>query len=73
MTTSPLGLFDTDGLIAEEDLAIRGPGDLLGVRQAGLPAFRIARLPDDVEWVERARDDAAALMAQMARRGKAPA
>jgi len=59
--------------IAEEDLAIRGPGDLLGVRQAGLPAFRIARLPDDVEWVERARDDAAALMAQMARRGKAPA
>jgi ATP-dependent DNA helicase RecG len=57
--------------IAEEDLAIRGPGDLLGVRQAGLPAFRIARLPDDVEWVERARDDAAALAALIARRGKA--
>jgi ATP-dependent DNA helicase RecG len=56
----------TDGFrIAEEDLAIRGPGDLLGLRQAGVPAFRVARLPDDVEWVARARDDAAELLARL--------
>jgi ATP-dependent DNA helicase RecG len=56
----------TDGFrIAEEDLAIRGPGELLGLRQAGLPGFRIARLPDDLEWLEKARDDARELLPRL--------
>jgi ATP-dependent DNA helicase RecG len=60
----------TDGFrIAEEDLRIRGPGDLLGTRQAGLPSLRAARLPDDWEWLERARDDARDLLPRMAEPG----
>jgi ATP-dependent DNA helicase RecG len=56
----------TDGFeIAEEDLKIRGPGDVLGTRQAGLPAFRWARLPDDWDLLERARDDARELLARL--------
>ncbi len=49
----------TDGFrIAEEDLAIRGPGELLGLRQAGLPGFRLARLPEDLDLLLQAREDA---------------
>ncbi len=56
----------SDGFrIAEADLAIRGPGDLLGTRQAGLPAFRIADLSRDLEWLERARDDARELLPRL--------
>jgi ATP-dependent DNA helicase RecG len=44
--------------IAEADLEIRGPGDLLGIRQAGLPLFRVADLIRDREWIEKARTDA---------------
>ncbi len=33
--------------IAEEDLAIRGPGDFMGTRQSGLPDFRIASIVRD--------------------------
>lgn len=48
----------TDGFeIAERDLALRGPGDLLGTRQAGLPPLKAARLPADWDWLVRARDD----------------
>jgi ATP-dependent DNA helicase RecG len=48
----------TDGFrIAEEDLAIRGPGELLGLRQAGLPGFRLARLPEDLDLLMQARND----------------
>lgn len=40
----------TDGfVIAEEDLRIRGPGEVLGTRQSGLPNFRMLRLPDDLD------------------------
>jgi ATP-dependent DNA helicase RecG len=60
----------TDGFrIAEEDLALRGPGDLLGTRQAGLPSLTAARFPEDWEWLERARDDARALLPRMAEPG----
>ncbi len=62
----------TDGFrIAEEDLAIRGPGDLLGLRQAGLPSFRNARLPEDLEWVTKARDDARELLARLSEEERA--
>jgi ATP-dependent DNA helicase RecG len=52
--------------IAEADLAIRGPGDLLGTRQAGLPSFRVADIRRDLVWLERARDDARELLSRLA-------
>jgi ATP-dependent DNA helicase RecG len=54
----------TDGFqLAEVDFALRGPGDLFGTRQHGLPPFRIADLQRDGELLEEARRDAAALVA----------
>lgn len=54
----------TDGFrIAEEDLRIRGPGDFLGTRQWGLPAFRVADLIQDADFLRAARDDARAFLA----------
>ena len=53
----------TDGFrIAEEDLAIRGPGEFLGVRQWGLPDFRVANLIRDVRLLQQARREAFALI-----------
>lgn len=48
--------------IAEADLEIRGPGDLLGKRQAGEPLFRVANLVADRSWLEIARIDAQELL-----------
>ena len=46
----------TDGFkIAEEDLAIRGPGDFFGSRQSGLPAFRVANLSCDLKTLKEAQ------------------
>lgn len=54
----------SDGFaIAEEDLRIRGPGEFFGVRQWGVPEFRAANLVRDVQWLELARRDAFALLA----------
>ncbi len=50
--------------IAEEDLKIRGAGDLLGVRQSGLPNFRIADLELDGELMRVAQDDARLVLSQ---------
>jgi ATP-dependent DNA helicase RecG len=51
----------TDGFaIAEADLALRGPGDFLGTRQAGLPDFRVANLLRDTALLRAARDEAVA-------------
>ena len=44
--------------IAELDLAIRGPGELFGSRQSGLPPFRVADLSTDLELLRLARRDA---------------
>jgi ATP-dependent DNA helicase RecG len=53
----------TDGFeIAEEDLAIRGPGDILGTRQAGLPDFKIASLLRDGRILDAARSAAQSLL-----------
>jgi ATP-dependent DNA helicase RecG len=53
-------MVDTeDGFrIAEADLEIRGPGDFLGTRQAGLPDFRVANLLKDLRLLEVARQEA---------------
>ena len=49
----------TDGFkIAEEDLVMRGPGELIGVRQAGLPRLRFGDLVQHVELLARAREEA---------------
>lgn len=48
----------TDGFeIAEADLALRGPGDLAGTRQAGGAALKVADLVEDRQWLERATKD----------------
>ncbi|MGH6930892.1 MAG: ATP-dependent DNA helicase RecG [Dongiaceae bacterium] len=44
--------------IAEEDLRLRGAGELLGTRQSGLPEFRLADLTIHGELLAAARDDA---------------
>lgn len=49
----------TDGFrIAEEDLKLRGEGDVLGVRQSGLPGYRIARPEVHGQLISQARDEA---------------
>jgi ATP-dependent DNA helicase RecG len=53
----------TDGFrIAEEDLKLRGEGDVLGVRQSGLPGYRIARSDIHAQLITQARDEALRIM-----------
>ena len=53
----------TDGfMIAEEDLRIRGPGEFFGLRQWGLPEFRVANLIRDTDLLQQARQEAFALL-----------
>jgi len=53
----------TDGFrIAEEDLRLRGEGDVLGTRQSGLPGFRIARAEFHAQLIAQARDEALRIM-----------
>jgi ATP-dependent DNA helicase RecG len=51
-------------VIAEQDLALRGPGEFLGTRQSGLPDMKAADLTQDTLLLERARDTARTLLAQ---------
>lgn len=57
----------TDGFrIAEEDLAIRGPGDFLGTRQSGIPPFRVADIVRDAAFLRLARKEAGDFLASPA-------
>ena len=78
--TPPLGatararlaaLRDTDDgfRIAEEDLRLRGPGEILGVRQSGMPAFRFADLGRDRALLAMAHDDARLILSRDPRLG----
>ena len=49
-------------LIAEEDLRIRGPGEIYGTRQSGMPSFRVADLVKDMRLLEVARQEAFRLL-----------
>ncbi|MEA5668575.1 ATP-dependent DNA helicase RecG [Stenotrophomonas sp. MH1] len=51
-------------LIAEKDLELRGPGELLGTRQTGLAAFRVADLARDAGMLPAVHDLAERLLAQ---------
>ncbi len=51
-------------LIAEKDLELRGTGDLFGIRQSGLPTFRVANLLRDFDLLKLAKDEAFALVAK---------
>ena len=48
--------------IAEEDLRLRGEGDVLGTRQSGLPGFHVARLEVHGRFLTAARDDASLML-----------
>lgn len=55
----------TDGFeIAEKDLQLRGPGELLGTRQTGLAQFRVADLVRDAAWLPWVRASADTLLAE---------
>ena len=44
--------------IAEKDLSLRGPGELVGIKQSGIPDFRFLNMIDDIKIFIVARDDA---------------
>jgi ATP-dependent DNA helicase RecG len=65
MSTARLKVIreSTDGFrIAEEDLKLRGEGDVLGIRQSGLPGYRIARSEVHGQLITQARDEALRIM-----------
>ena len=59
LTTGCAIVATGDGFeIAERDLEIRGPGELFGARQSGVPPFRVAEMPRDLDLLRLARRDA---------------
>jgi len=50
--------------VAEEDLRLRGPGDLAGTRQSGMPLLGLANLARDEKWLLAAREDAREVLAR---------
>ncbi|MEB3198799.1 MAG: ATP-dependent DNA helicase RecG [Candidatus Sericytochromatia bacterium] len=66
-TAQRLGIMEAtnDGfVVAEQDLALRGPGEFLGTRQSGLPDLKAADLVNDTLLLERAREAALLLLAR---------
>ena len=53
--------------IAEEDLRLRGEGDLLGTRQSGMPGFQVVRIETHGKYLGAARDDAALVLSRDAK------
>jgi ATP-dependent DNA helicase RecG len=49
-------------VIAEDDLRIRGPGEFFGLRQWGMPEFRVANLASDADLLQQARQEAFVLL-----------
>jgi ATP-dependent DNA helicase RecG len=57
---------NSDGFeIARHDLRLRGPGEILGSRQSGVPLLRFADLARDVDLLDAARDAASAMLRDM--------
>ena len=55
----------SDGFVlAEKDFELRGPGEIFGTRQSGLPPFKVADLVRDLDLLKLARRDAAAWIAE---------
>ncbi|AOM83225.1 ATP-dependent DNA helicase RecG [Salisediminibacterium beveridgei] len=53
----------TDGFeLSQRDLEMRGPGEFFGVRQSGMPKFKVADLLEDYRILETARNDAAKII-----------
>ncbi|MBI4752078.1 MAG: ATP-dependent DNA helicase RecG [Acidobacteria bacterium] len=53
----------SDGfVIAEKDLELRGPGEVFGTRQSGVPLFRVGNIVRDRDWLETAQQTARDLM-----------
>ena len=57
MQTSNDGFY-----IAEKDLELRGPGQILGYKQSGLPDFILDNLPKNKILIDKARDEANAIL-----------
>lgn len=51
-------------VIAEEDLRLRGEGEVLGTRQSGTPGFQVARIEAHADLLEAARDDARLILSR---------
>lgn len=56
--------------IAEADLKLRGPGELLGQEQSGMPRFRFGNLAEDLSLIEQARTIAGRIYATQPNGGK---
>lgn len=52
-------------LIAEQDLKLRGPGDILGVKQSGIPGFILGDIFNDQELMYHAKQDAKSILLQI--------
>ena len=53
----------SDGFeLSRRDLEIRGPGQFFGMKQSGLPEFKVANMAEDFEVLEHAREDAIKLV-----------
>ena len=48
--------------VAEKDLELRGPGQILGYKQSGLPDFVLENLPQNKELIVKARNEAISIL-----------
>jgi ATP-dependent DNA helicase RecG len=58
--------------LAEVDLEMRGPGEIMGTRQSGDPVFELARLPRDFDLLQQARKEAFDIVEKDASLGSYP-